>query len=151
METEKCDKCGVEVEKGTLIRDQSFDASQLRCNVCIAPDKPKKTRKPRKKKEVPVIAPSPTIEMAAAKFLENPPPPVDLVKLRQDAAQWAGECGLLNAVAGVGVREDYPRYGFGYVFHINGKTRSGKDCMGTARYTCRGERSFWTIDGMVTG
>jgi hypothetical protein len=54
METEKCENCGVEVEKGTLIRD-SVDTSQLRCNKCTAPDK--KVRKPRKKKEAAEPAP----------------------------------------------------------------------------------------------
>lgn len=147
METEKCDKCGVEVEKGTLIRDQVFDSSQLRCNVCIAPDK--KPRKPRKRKEIPVIMAAPTIDWAAEKFLENPPAPIDPVALRQDAETWARECGLGKVVASGPTREDYPRYGFGYTFSI--MEVGGKDRKATARYTCEGKRNFWTIDGMVTG
>lgn len=143
METEKCDKCGVEVEKGTLIRD-SVDASQLRCQKCS-----KEPRKPRKKKESSATALPSVIDVMEAKFKENPPPPIDSLVLQQDVEKWAQECGLGKIRAAGPTREDYPRFGFGYSFQI--QEISGKERKASARYTCRGERSFWTIDGIVTG
>lgn len=142
METEKCDKCGVEVEKGTLIRN-SVDASQLLCRKCS-----KKPRKPRKKKESPAAGLT-LIDVLEAKFLENPPPPIDPLTLQKDVEKWAGECGLGKIRAAGPTREDYPRFGYGYSFQI--QEISGKERKASARYTCLGQRSFWTIDGIVTG
>lgn len=150
METEKCEKCGVEVEKGTLIRDQNGDASQLRCNVCIAPDpKPKKTRKPRKRKEKTMIkALEVPASLAKTPLLEIPPIPPGV--LERDAELWAKECGLKDQVrVNPAVREDYPRHGFGYTLMI--QEQAGKRRMGTARYNSKGERSYWSVDGIVTG
>lgn len=149
METEKCEKCGVEVEKGTLIRD-SVDSSQLRCNKCIVPDK--KPRKPRKKKEIPMGLSVPTAEIMmakAAKYPQKESPPIDPDILKTDVEKWAQECGLGKVNAIGPTREDYPYYGFGYSFHI--QEISGKQRKASARYTSQGLRSFWTIDGIVTG
>lgn len=145
METEKCEKCGLEAEKGTLIRD-SVDASKILCSQCITPVK--KPRKPRKKKE-PAEDPIASIDLMGAKFMKNPPQAIDPIALQKDAEKWAEECGLRKVIANGPSREDYPRYGFGFVFQI--RETSGKERMATARYTCRGERSFWTLDGAVTG
>jgi len=141
---EKCENCGVEVEKGTLIRDQKGDASQLRCEKCIVPDK--KPRKPRKKKEAPVIAPAAQV---VAERTEELTPPIDHVALRQDVEKWATDCGLGKVTVSGPQREDFPRHGFGYVFQV--REISGKERMATARYTSLGKRSFWTLDGMITG
>jgi hypothetical protein len=137
---EKCSKCGVEFLSGTLTRD-SVDAALLYCEKCRP--KEKKPRKPRKRKEPPVIA------TAAPPVTFVEPPPIPPEKLRKDAEAWAIECGLPKVRVHDPIREDYPRYGFGYVMQI--MEVGGKDRKATARYTCKGERSYWTIDGMVTG
>lgn len=148
METEKCDGCGVEVEKGTLIRDQNFDASQLRCEKCIAPDK--KPRKPRKRKEKPVIAAATgVIEELVTKREPDEVPPVDLIGMRKDAEDWARECGIANCRANGPDREEFPRRGFGYVFQIS--EIGCKDRRATARYTSQGIRNMWSMDSLVTG
>lgn len=141
METEACVKCGIEVQAGVLVRD-SVDAALLYCEKC----RPKKPRKPRKRKEVPVIAPA-AIIYETDRVLETPVS-IDPAALQQDAVKWAQECGLKNATAKGPSREDFPRYGFGYVFQV--MEVGGKERKATARYTSRGERSFWTIDGMAT-
>lgn len=147
MELEKCDKCGVEVEKGTLIRD-AFDASELRCQKCSAPDK--KPRKPRKRKEKPVIAAATGIlGVLATKREEEEVPPVDLIGMKKDAEDWARECGIANCRANGPERELFPIYGFGYVFQIS--EIGGKDRRATATYTSHGLRNFWSMDSTVTG
>lgn len=138
MEMETCSKCKSEAKQGTLVRD-SVDAALLYCEAC----KPKKPRKPRKRKEKPVIAPVDTWTKA------EEIPVVDLVALTKEAAAWAEECGIKSPLVTGPTREDFPRYGFGYSFTI--REGVGKGRMATARYTSRGERSFWTMDGIVTG
>jgi len=145
-EVEKCEGCGLEVEKGTLIRD-AVDSSQLRCQNCIAPDK--KPRKPRKRKEKPVIAAAAAVVDTIIHRVPEEIPPVDLDTLRKDAQTWAQECGLgLVRVDGPD-RENFPKHGFGYVFQI--AEISGKQRRATARYTCYGLRNFWSMDSLVTG
>lgn len=143
---EACTKCGAEALEGMLIRD-SVDAALLYCEKCRPIEK--KPRKPRKKKEIPVKTQVVAIDEAKVRFETNPPPPIDPVALRKDAQDWATECGLGPVRANGPTREDYPRYGFGYSFQI--QEISGKERKASARYTCRGERSYWTIDGIVTG
>lgn len=148
METEQCDGCGVEVEKGTLIRDQNFDSSQLRCNKCIKPDK--KPRKARKRKEIPVIAAATgVLETLVSKREEDEVPIVDLVGMKKDAEDWARESGIANCRASGPDREEFPRHGFGYCFQIS--EIGGKDRRATARYTSRGVRNMWSMDSLVTG
>jgi hypothetical protein len=137
---ETCSKCGAEASTGTLARD-TVDAALIYCEKCRP--KEKKPRKPRKRKETPVIA------TAAPPVTFVEPPPVPFEKLKKDAEAWAIECGLPKVLVHEPVREDYPRYGFGYVMHV--MEVAGKGRKATARYTCKGERSYWTIDGMVTG
>lgn len=147
VETEKCEKCAVEVEKGALIRD-AFDASQLRCAACSAPDP--KPRKPRKRKEKAVImAATATIEMIVTQREQEDTPPLDLAQLRKDAEIWAKECGLGPVTIDGPDREDFPRHGFGYNFHV--QETSGKKRMATARYTKHGARNYWSMDSLVTG
>ena len=90
-EVEKCEGCGLEVEKGTLIRD-NVDSSQLRCQKCIAPDK--NPRKPRKRKEKPVIAAAAAVVDTIIQRAPEIVPLVDHEALRKDAQAWAQECGL---------------------------------------------------------
>lgn len=137
---EKCSKCGFEALTGTLVRD-TVDAALTYCEKCRP--KEKKPRKPRKRKEPPVIAPA----APPVTFVE--PPPIPSEKLMKDAEAWAIECGLPKVIVRDPIRESYPRYGFGYVMQI--MEVGGKDRKATARYTCHGQRSYWTIDGMVTG
>lgn len=144
METEKCEGCGVEVEKGTLIRD-SVDASQLRCVKCIGPDK--KARKPRKRKEKPVIAPAAlVIDPQMEKYKQQPELSQEgVLALRLEAEKWANECGLIKVTVQGPNREDFPRYGFGYAFQI--METAGKQRRATARFTSTGLRNMWTLDG----
>jgi hypothetical protein len=145
METEVCDGCGLQAEKGTLIRD-SVDASQLRCEKCIVPDK--KARKPRKRKETPVIAaPAVIIETFTTPYPQEPE--ADALSMRLDAEAWARESGLGKVIVRGPDREDFPRHGFGYVFQI--LEDGGKERRASARYTSAGRRNMWTLDGMVTG
>ncbi len=73
-----------------------------------------------------------------------------LAKIKEDAGKWAVECGLNSDLHMTGPSiEKYPKSGYGYV--VNVKERSGKGRMGTARYDKKAVRSFWTIDGMITG
>jgi len=146
METETCDKCKKTADKGTLIRD-SVDAALLYCAAC----KPK-TRKPRKKKQISIGITVPMAEIMkerAAKFEQRQSLPVDPALLKKDVEKWAQECGLGNIRADGPNREDYPYYGFGYSFQI--QEIAGKQRKASARYTSSGQRSFWTIDGIVTG
>lgn len=146
METEKCEKCGVEVEKGSLIRD-AVDASQLRCAICSTPDR--KPRKPRKRKEKPVIMAAGEMIEEIASHRADEVPPVDYGVLRKDVEGWAKECGLGPANINGPDREDFPRFGFGYNFQI--MEIAGKKRMATARYTSRGLRNYWSMDSLVTG
>ena len=93
----------------------------------------------------------PTIDELAQKFNSMPKPAVDLGALRVNAQKWAEECGLKNVAVSQATREEYNRYGYGFIFAIRGQSGTGKDRMATARYTYKGERSFWSMDGMVTG
>lgn len=146
VEVEKCDKCGVEVEKGTLIRD-AFDASELRCQKCIAPDK--KPRKPRKRKEKTVILAAAAVMETIISRAPEPEIPIDRDALRKDAHAWAKECGLGEVRLDGPDREDFPQHGYGYIFQI--AEISGKQRRATARYNCHGLRNFWSMDSLVTG
>lgn len=143
---EQCVKCGAEALEGMLIRD-SVDSSQLRCQNCIAPDK--KPRKPRKRKEKPVIAAAAAIVETIIQRAPEETYPIDLEALRKDAHAWAKECGLGQVRLNGPDREDFPQYGYGYVFQI--AEISGKQRRATARYTCHGLRNFWSMDSLVTG
>ena len=145
MELETCDGCKAEFEKGSLIRDQNGDASQLRCEKCIKPDK--KVRKPRKRKEIPVIATAATPPNVVCR--QDPAIKIDPVVLAWDAEAWATECGLGKVTVQGPNRENYPQHGYGYSFQI--MEVGGKERKATARYTSAGARNMWTIDGQVTG
>lgn len=145
-EVEKCEGCGLEVEKGTLIRD-SIDSSQLRCHNCIRPDK--KSRKPRKRKEKPVIAAAAAIMDTIIQRVPDEIYPIDHEALRKDAQAWAKECGLGPVRLDGPDQENFPKHGYGYIFQI--VEISGKGRRATARYTCRGARNFWSMDSYVTG
>lgn len=91
---------------------------------------------------------------------ELPPPPpkaepvpeviVSLDAVREDGIQWATECGLKPPFTVNGPeREDFRVQGHGYTMTISEQT--GKGRLGTARYTHQGKRSYWSIDGIVTG
>jgi hypothetical protein len=148
VEVETCEGCGAEAEKGSLIRD-SVDSSQLRCQNCIAPDK--KPRKPRKRKEKPVIAAIDITGVPETVISRVPEPeiPIDFDALRKDAEAFAHECGLDQVRVDGPERETYPRFGYGYVFQIT--ELSGKQRRATARYTCYGLRNYWSMDSLVTG
>lgn len=145
METEKCDKCGVEVDKGALIRD-AFDASQLRCAICSKPDP--KPRKPRKRKPVIAVSSSLIEEIITPREVDEVPF-VDHGKLRKDVEAWVKECGLGPARVNGPDREDFPHHGFGYNFQV--METAGKKRMATARYTSKGLRNYWSMDSLVTG
>lgn len=141
---EKCSKCGTEFLSGTLTRD-TVDAALLYCEKCRPKEKkPRKLRKPRKRKETPVIA---TAAPPVVKFVE--PPPVPPQVLKKDAEAFAIECGLSNVSVQDPAREEYPQYGFGYVVQV--MERGGKERRATVKYTAHGKRSYWQMDGMVTG
>lgn len=75
---------------------------------------------------------------------------LDMVKLKEDARQWAVECGLKEPfVIDEPVKEPFPKFGHGYSIRIN--EMKGKERMATARYTHAGKRSYWSVDGLVTG
>lgn len=153
---EKCSKCGAEAPSGALARD-TVDAALIFCEKCRpaekkpaekiekaekpAEKKPRKPRTPRKRKEPEMTPP------AAPVFVEPPPIPPEI--LRKDAEACAIECGLSNVMIHEPVRENYPKYGFGYVVQI--VERSGKQRRATLKYTAHGKRSYWQQDGMVTG
>lgn len=119
-----------------------MDAAQIYCEKCRP--KEKKARKPRKKKEetpMPVTvqtAEPPTIEDLAEKFNAMPKPAIDLQALRLNAQKWAEECGLKNVAVSEATRENYNRYGYGFIFSVRGQSVTGKDRMATARYTYTG-------------
>ena len=102
-------------------------------------------------------APAPAVQASATVLV--PPhvngqaktdPPELLARIRQDVVEWAKECGLRPPFNVSGPdRVNYPRQGHGYAATI--KEETGKARMGSARYTSTGDRSYWTIDGLVTG
>lgn len=146
VEVEKCEGCGLEVEKGHLIRD-AVDSSQLRCQNCIGPDK--KPRKPRKRKEKPVIAAAAAVVDTIIQRVPEEVYAIDREALRKDAEAWAKECGLGQVRLDGPDREDFPQHGYGYIFQV--AEISGKQRRATARYNCYGVRNFWSMDSLVTG
>lgn len=76
--------------------------------------------------------------------------PVFLEKIRVDAIEWASECGLKPPFMVNGPdRVNYPRYGHGYVLTI--KEETGRERLGSARFNSDGARTYWSLDGIVTG
>ena len=104
-------------------------------------------------KQMPLVAPDlPTGEIKATVIPMFPEPekPVSLDWLRDEGKKWAEECGLRPPFMLTGPdRVDYPRYGYGYSMTV--KEETGKGRLGTARFNQFGERSYWSIDGIVTG
>lgn len=138
MELEKCDKCEKSFEKGSLARDEK-DGALLYCEACRP--KKRKAGRPKKVKEevVPVVVIEPVIY-----------PSVSFELLKKDAESWATECGLKAPLDIDGPNtETFRGHGRGYVFTIQEK--GGKERLGTARYDVRGARSYWSLDGVVTG
>jgi hypothetical protein len=84
--------------------------------------------------------------IAAAEVIVDP----DKETMVKDAQEWAIECGFRGEFRIDGPNlERFPRYGHGYVFTI--RELQGKQRMATAKYTKDGMRSFWQMDGMITG
>lgn len=87
------------------------------------------------------------------------PPPTDQAKsnssafletVRVDAIQWAKECGLAPPFTVNGPeRVTFSREGHGYVVTIREDT--GKQRQGSARFNSKGEPTYWSLDGIVTG
>lgn len=104
-------------------------------------------------KQMPLVAPElPTGEIKATvtPMFREPEKPVSLEWLREEGKKWAEECGLRPPFMVTGPdRVDYPRYGYGYAMTV--KEETGKGRLGTARFDQFGERSYWSIDGIVTG
>jgi hypothetical protein len=71
-------------------------------------------------------------------------------EILKDAEEWGTECGLKGSLRMDGPHvEKHPRCGHGYVLNI--RELDGKQRMATAKYTQDGKRSFWQMDGMITG
>lgn len=109
----------------------------------------KSPRKPRKKKEKVVIAAAAAVMETIINRDPEKIPAVDHDALRKDAQAWAQECGLAEVRVAGPDREDFPQYGFGYIFQIT--EISGKQRRATARYSSQGLRNFWSMDSLVTG
>lgn len=76
--------------------------------------------------------------------------PISLDKVREEGIRWAEECGFKQPFNVQGPdRVNYPRYGYGYQMTV--KETMGKGRLGSARFTSSGVRSYWSIDGIVTG
>lgn len=93
---------------------------------------------------------APEVEAPPSNVVTAPEIPVSLDAIRDDAVAWAVECGFKGDFMVNGPdRVDYPQSGYGYVVVI--KEQTGKQRMGSARFTSAGVRSYWSIDGIVTG
>ncbi len=110
----------------------------------------------KKKEEEPSVetstaqAPVPVVPLPPPNGQSKTDPPEFLARIRRDVIEWAKECGLKPPFNVSGPdRVEYPRQGHGYAATIQEET--GKCRMGSARYTSAGDRSYWTIDGIVTG
>jgi hypothetical protein len=88
----------------------------------------------------------------------SPPPdiqvkiesPAFLEKVRSDAIEGAKECGLRPPFLVDGPeRMNDPRDGHGDVLTI--KEEAGKQRLGPARFNSDGARTYWSLDGIVTG
>lgn len=101
-------------------------------------------------KLVPPMFPSPEPPPAPPKVEPVPEVIVSLDAVREDGIKWAMECGLKPPFLVSGPeREDFPKHGHGYTMTIS--EQQGKGRLGSARYTHQGKRSYWSIDGIVTG
>jgi len=81
---------------------------------------------------------------------ENPDSPEFLRQIQEDGIRWAGECGLHPPFGVNGPeRVEYPRAGHGYVVTI--QEEEGKRRLGTARFNARGEPTYWSLDGILSG
>lgn len=107
-----------------------------------------------KKEEAPVMTPVAPLGIAPVnrkKQVHEPPyvpavQPPSIDAIRKMAMQWAESCGLRPPFMVSGPdREDYPRHGHGFVVKI--QEQSGRNTMGTARFTETGKPSMWTVDG----
>jgi len=76
--------------------------------------------------------------------------PTFLAKIRVDAIEWARECGLKPPFTVNGPeRVGYPKEGHGFIVTINEET--GKRRLGSARFNSKGDPTYWSLDGIVTG
>lgn len=77
-------------------------------------------------------------------------PVISMDWIKGDAEKWAKDCGLKDPLQVEGPnKEIFKSNGCGYVFIVQEKT--GKNRMATARYNAKGQRSYWSMDGIVTG
>lgn len=75
---------------------------------------------------------------------------IDQQEIIKDAEEWATVNGLKGPFRLDGPdRQDFPKRGYGYVVQV--REQGGKQRMVTLRYTNDGKRSFWQMDGMITG
>lgn len=75
-------------------------------------------------------------------------PPLGTVK--EDARRWAEECGFKGTLAlDEATRNEFPKQGHGYAVIV--REMEGKQRLATARYDSNGRRTYWSMDGIVTG
>lgn len=102
--------------------------------------------------QTPLVVPVESVGQNGTAPVPEPVPEVPGVRnaIHDDAMVWAIECGFTGTLFVNGPeRVDYPREGYGYCVTI--KEQDGKQRLGSARYTSSGVRSYWSIDGIVTG
>lgn len=140
MEAELCSKCEKGFEKGSLVRDEK-DAALLYCEKC----RPKKKGRPKKEKKAPAVPNVPAVIP-----IEETSPVISMDWIQKDVMSWAKDCGMKDPLYCEGpTKENFPQRGYGFVFIVQEKV--GKQKMATARYDARGRRSYWSMDGIVTG
>lgn len=100
-------------------------------------------RKKKVEEPMPVVSPVKEVNNGSGTI-------VDPEILKVKALEWAIECGFAGEiVASDPEREDFPKWGYGYVVMVHEK--AGKKRRGSARFTHEGVRNFWQMDGMITG
>lgn len=100
--------------------------------------------------QIPLVVPIAPDGVAPSNVVSSPEIQISLEALREDGKKWAEECGLKPPFNVQGPdRIDYPQRGYGYQMTV--REAGGKQRLGSARFTSAGVRSYWSIDGIVTG
>lgn len=74
--------------------------------------------------------------------------PAFLARIRECAVAWAKRCGLRPPFTVTGPeRIAYPKDGHGYTVLVQEAT--GRQRLGTARFSSTGQETYWTVDGIV--
>lgn len=94
---------------------------------------------------MPVEIPLIMIDRESSVVPENP---AFLAQIRERAIAWAKRCGLKPPFTVTGPeRVEYPQEGYGYTVLVQETT--GKERLGTARFSSTGRETYWTVDGVV--